>query len=133
MPKDGTRTRGAAIIIISLALARSRLSRGASSVEDTPHRFHSNNANPGFSNEAHAIWNATEVSSLLRDHSCAKLYINGHNHKGHYVDADGLHYLTLDGMLETKDTNAFGYAEVYPDRLEITGFERQESYVLKFR
>ena len=41
--------------------------------------------------------------------------------------------LTLDGMLNTKDTNAFAHAALFPDRLEITGFGRQESHSLKCR
>lgn len=88
---------------------------------------------PILPNEAHAIWNAPEVDRLLQAHPNAKLYLNGHNHAGHYINSDGFHYLTLDGMLETKDTNAFSFANVYADRLEITGFGRQESHTLKFR
>ena len=73
------------------------------------------------------------MDELLQKHACAKLYLNGHNHAGHYEDSEGLHYLTLDGMVETEKENAFGYADLYADRLEITGFGRQESHTLKFR
>jgi hypothetical protein len=88
---------------------------------------------PILPNEGHAIWNAPEVNRLLQANPVAKLYLNGHNHAGHYLDSEGLHYLTLDGMVETRDTNAFGVANLYPDRLEITGYGRQESHVLRFR
>ncbi len=83
--------------------------------------------------ESHSIWNAPKLNRLLQKHPCAKLYINGHNHAGHYMDSNGLHYLTLDGMVETKDTNAFAMADLYSDHLKITGFGRQESHLLKFR
>lgn len=83
--------------------------------------------------EAHAIWNADQMNELLQTYPCAKVYINGHNHAGHYTDVGGLHYLTLDGMLETPDTNAFSIARVFEDRLEIQGHGRQESYEFKFR
>ncbi|NNE94210.1 MAG: hypothetical protein HKN23_21385 [Verrucomicrobiales bacterium] len=83
--------------------------------------------------EGHVIWNADVVSKILQKNACAKLYMNGHNHAGHYLDSGGFHYLTLDGMLETKDQNAFAYANLFADRLELTGFGRQESHVLKFR
>ena len=73
------------------------------------------------------------MNALFQKHTCAKLYINGHNHAGHYLDSEGLHYLTLDGMVETKDTNAFAIADLYSDRLEINGFGRQGSHILKFR
>ncbi len=81
----------------------------------------------------HSVWNATELDAILQRHTCAKLYLNGHNHAGLYAESEGLHYLTLDGMVETKEENAFAYADLYADRLEITGFGRQESHVLKFR
>lgn len=81
----------------------------------------------------HSIWNAAAMNDLLQRHRCAKLYLNGHNHAGHYADSEGLHYLTLDGMVETKRENAFGFADLYADRLEITGFGRQESHTLRFR
>jgi predicted phosphodiesterase len=81
----------------------------------------------------HSIWNAGAVHALLAKYPCAKLYLNGHNHAGAYTDEQGLHYLTLDGMVETENTNAFAYADLFPDRVEITGFGRQESHSLKFR
>lgn len=82
---------------------------------------------------AHSIWNAQAMNAVLQKHPAAKIYINGHNHAGAYTDADGLHYLTLDGMLDTKDQNAYAFADLYADRLEITGFGRQENHILKFR
>ncbi|MGB0155185.1 MAG: metallophosphoesterase [Verrucomicrobiales bacterium] len=88
---------------------------------------------PVLPQESHAVWNASAVNALFQKHTCAKLYINGHNHAGHYLDSEGLHYLTLDGMVETKDTNAFAIADLYSDRLEINGFGRQGSHILKFR
>ncbi len=81
----------------------------------------------------HSIWNATALDEILQKHRAAKLYINGHNHAGGYANADGFHYLTLDGMLETKDQNAFAVVDLYSDRLELTGFGRQESQTLEFR
>ena len=88
---------------------------------------------PILPDESHAIWNASEVRRLFQENTCAKLYLNGHNHAGAYVDASGLHFLTLDGMVETENTNAFAVAHLYRDRIEIAGSGRQESYALKFR
>lgn len=88
---------------------------------------------PILPDESHAIWNSSSVDAIFQKHTCAKLYINGHNHAGYHLDSKGLHYLTLDGMVETENTNAFAVADLYSNRLEITGFGRQESHVLKFR
>lgn len=83
--------------------------------------------------EGHTIWNAPRLDTLLREYPCAKAYLNGHNHAGAYTDAGGLHYLTLDGMVETRDENAFAHAKLFSDRMELIGFGRQESYRLPFR
>jgi hypothetical protein len=87
---------------------------------------------PVIPNDGHSAWNSPALERLFRAHPCAKLYINGHDHAGGYATAKGFHYLTLDGMLNTKDENAFASADLYPDRLEVTGFGRQESYALRF-
>ncbi len=36
-------------------------------------------------------------------------------------------------VIDTKDQNAFSFVDVHPDRLQVTGFGRQESRPLKFR
>ena len=88
---------------------------------------------PILPNAAHSIWISDTVANLLEKYPAAKAYLNGHDHAGAYIAADGVHYLTLDGMVETESTNAFAYAEVYSDRLEVIGSGRQESHSLKFR
>ena len=80
-----------------------------------------------------SAWDAPTLAALLRKFPCAKAYINGHNHAGAHVVREGFHYLTLDGMVDTRDRNAFSVATLYRDRLELTGFGRQESRVLGFR
>lgn len=83
--------------------------------------------------EGHAAWNSPDLVATFRKTSVVKAYLNGHNHAGNYIDDHGIHYLTLDGMVETKDKNAFAHAALFPDRLEITGSGRQESRHLTFR
>lgn len=83
--------------------------------------------------EGHCTWNQSELHELLAQSPCCKAYLNGHNHAGSYAQVDGVHYLTLDGMLNTKDQNAYAYARLFPHHLEIKGFGRQESHELKFR
>ncbi|MEM7014609.1 MAG: metallophosphoesterase [Verrucomicrobiota bacterium] len=88
---------------------------------------------PILPNAGLSIWNAAAMNELLQKYRCVKLYLNGHDHEGHYVDSEALHYLTLDGMVETENENAFAVADLYNDRLEISGFGRQESFKLDFR
>ena len=57
-------------------------------------------------------------------------YINGHNHAGNYGEKDGIHYLTMKGMVDTLK-NSYGVVEVYEDRLALNGFGRQENREMK--
>lgn len=82
--------------------------------------------------EAHATWNHDALHQLFLKFACVKAYLNGHNHAGAHATIDGLHYLTLDGMLNT-ERNAFARAALFENRLEIVGYGRQESRTLKFR
>lgn len=78
----------------------------------------------------HNVWNDAEVVELLEKHSCVAAYINGHNHAGNYAVKNGIHYLTLKGMVDTEE-NAYCVVRVFPDRIEIRGRGRQENFDLE--
>lgn len=82
--------------------------------------------------EVHCTWNRAALHDLFKQHKCCKAYFNGHRHSGGYALKDGVHYLTLHGMLDTAQ-NAFATARLFPSRLEIRGFARQPSRTLEFR
>ena len=82
--------------------------------------------------EAHGTWNRDALHDLFRKHPCCKAYLNGHRHSGGHAVKDGVHYLTMHGMLDTAQ-NAFATARLFPSRLEIRGFGRQPSHTLEFR
>ena len=46
---------------------------------------------------------------------------------------DGVPYITLRGMVETKDTNAFATMRLFADRLEIAGHGREPNREIPFR
>jgi predicted phosphodiesterase len=79
---------------------------------------------PVYPADPHNLWNAEEVISILEEFSCVKAYINGHNHKGKYGQKDGIHYLTLKGMVETEG-NAYSIISVYQDELKVKGYGRE--------
>ena len=81
---------------------------------------------------SHAAWNAEEVVEVLEKYSCVAAYINGHNHKGAYEKRNGIHYLTLKGMVDTEET-AYSVISVFEDRLVIKGVGRQEDFELRLR
>ncbi len=75
--------------------------------------------------------NAAEVIAALDSSKCVAAYICGHAHSGNYVQAGGIHYLTVKGMVEN-DPTAFALMEILPDSLRETGFGREPSRTLKF-
>ncbi|HOW67068.1 MAG TPA: metallophosphoesterase [Candidatus Paceibacterota bacterium] len=79
--------------------------------------------------DAHVLWDQTEVLRILACHKHVAAWINGHNHQGAYARHGGIHCLTLKGMVDTAD-NAFALMKLFPDRLELEGYGRQESRIL---
>ena len=77
------------------------------------------------------LWNDLEVIQTLETHDCVAAYLCGHHHEGNYAFRNGIHYLTLPGMVETADTNAYGLLEVYPDRLQLNGYGRVPSRIMR--
>ena len=67
------------------------------------------------------------VLDLLHGQENVKAFINGHNHDGDYGIKDGVHYWTIEGMMDFKDKTAYAIVDVYPDKLETLGFGRVES------
>ncbi|XP_056153625.1 manganese-dependent ADP-ribose/CDP-alcohol diphosphatase [Lampris incognitus] len=69
-------------------------------------------------------WNYDELLAVLQSHTSVVCFMAGHDHDGGYHrDKDsGVHYLTLEGVIETPpDTNAFGTVSVYEDRMVLKG------------
>ena len=85
---------------------------------------------PVYPVNAHNVWSDTEVIRIIESYDCVVAYINGHNHQGNYGIKDGVHYLTLHGMVETESTNAYAIIEVYEDHLKVVGYGREPSRVL---
>ena len=79
---------------------------------------------PVYPTDPHNLWNAEEIISTLEEFSCVKAYINGHNHQGTYGIKNGIHYLTLKGMVETDDS-AYSIIDVHQDELKVTGYGRE--------
>ena len=80
--------------------------------------------------DVHNLWNASEVIAVLERHSSVKPYMNGHNHAGNYGLKNGIHYVTFKGMVDTKETS-YATVRVFGDRLEISGYGREENRILK--
>lgn len=88
---------------------------------------------PVYPANEHNVWNAEPVLAVLDRHPHVVAWINGHHHAGHYGERNGVHFLTLRGMVETRDTTAFATARIHADRLVLTGHGREPARELVFR
>lgn len=88
---------------------------------------------PVFPKNTNTLWNDTEVMELIETYDCVVAYLSGHYHFGNYEKKNGVHYLTLHAMVNTKDENAFAIIEVYQNRLEVIGHGREPSRTLYFQ
>ena len=78
------------------------------------------------------LWNDGDVRAVLsRFPGVAVAHVSGHDHRGYYGQEAGVHYLTLDGMVETEQTSAFALVKLCDDRIEVEGYGRQPSYTLE--
>ena len=88
---------------------------------------------PIYPDDVHNLWNAGEVVDLIEGYSCVKAFINGHNHAGNYGVKQGLHFLTLQGMVDTEETS-YAVMKVKKRRLIVKGYGReQRKKVLRIR
>ena len=78
----------------------------------------------------HNLWNHSAITELLAKYPCVAAYLNGHNHAGNYGEKNGIHYLSLKGMVDT-EKNSYSVMEVYADRLILKGFGRQKNREMK--
>lgn len=88
---------------------------------------------PVFPGNQHNVWNDSTVLGILRSNTNVVAWINGHNHAGSYGEYEGVHCLTLQGMVETTDQNAFAVAEFSEGKIKLTGYGREISREFKLR
>jgi 3',5'-cyclic AMP phosphodiesterase CpdA len=77
------------------------------------------------------LWNREDVIAVLEKHDSVVAYINGHDHAGNYGVKKGIHYLTVNGMVDTPDTTAYGVASQAGPGVDIAGTGRLKDHRLK--
>lgn len=78
---------------------------------------------------AHNLWNDYEIVDIIENSANVVAFINGHNHVGGYAFENGIHYITLYGMVETM-IGSYGILEIHKDKLVLRGYGNQESLQL---
>jgi len=82
---------------------------------------------------AHNVWNAPRLLDVVDRHRNVVAWLNGHNHAGAFGLRNGVAYITLPGMVETRDTSAFAVLDVSADRLALVGHGRAPSHEIALR
>ncbi|KAK0588172.1 hypothetical protein LWI29_035339 [Acer saccharum] len=84
---------------------------------------------PGATSKEAILWNYNEVMDVIHRYNCVKVCLAGHDHKGgHSIDTHGIHHRVFEAALECPPgTDAFGYIDVYDDRISLVGTGLMES------
>ncbi|KQV43566.1 MULTISPECIES: metallophosphoesterase [unclassified Rhizobium] len=85
---------------------------------------------PVFPPNRHNMWDSECILEALSTSESFTAYFCGHNHDGDFGLFRGRPFITLKGMVDTPDDNAFSIVSIFTDRIEITGFGREESRVI---
>ena len=75
------------------------------------------------------LWNSEEIVAIIEACPNVVAHINGHRHKGAYAINNGIHYVSIFGMVDT-ELNSYGILEIYQDSLVLKGFGNQEGMCL---
>lgn len=80
----------------------------------------------------HNLLNYKEINVIHIKYTNIVAWLNGHNHEGNYTTVNKVHYVTFQGMVETKKNNSFAIIDTYNDKISIRGYGRENSMVLTY-
>lgn len=72
------------------------------------------------------LWNSDEIVNILKESSSVVAHVNGHHHAGGYAFEEGIHYITVSGMVNT-EISSYAILDIYKDSLVINGYGNQKS------
>lgn len=81
---------------------------------------------------SHLAWNADRMIQILEEGD-VKAYINGHCHWGGYALRKGIHYVTLESIVDSDDKGSHGIMRIYNDKIVIDGKGCMTSRTLKLK
>lgn len=67
------------------------------------------------------LWNHEEIVEVLDSSRSAVAFFCGHDHVGGYAHHKGIHYVTMQGMVESPEANAYAVVTLHEDRIVIDG------------
>ena len=75
----------------------------------------------------HRMKKPQPVLKLINESGCVVAYFAGHDHAGGYAFQEGIHHITVKGMVEAPIHNAYAVIEVYPTKLKEVGYGKEPS------
>lgn len=82
-------------------------------------------------NQSENLWNADEIRKIVESGNGKIVFMTGHTHRSNYCLNNGVHYVSLRGMVET-DENSFAIAEIYDDSIMIKGYGAEKDTGIKW-
>lgn len=79
----------------------------------------------------HRMTEPKPVLELINKSGCVVGYFAGHDHAGGYILQGGIHHVTVKGMVEAPEHNAYAVIEVHSDQLKEIGFGKEPSRAMK--
>jgi manganese-dependent ADP-ribose/CDP-alcohol diphosphatase len=76
--------------------------------------------------DPHNLWNDQDIIEIIEQNPDVVAFINGHNHSGGHVFKNGIHYITLFGMVDTS-ISSYGILKFYKDSLMLRGYGNQKN------
>lgn len=77
---------------------------------------------PAFPAHKHNLLNDVELLKTIKNYSCVKAWINGHNHDGNYGMNENTHFINVKGMVDTEFDTPFSILKLTDNNIKIEGF-----------
>ena len=87
---------------------------------------------PTYPDNIHNLLNYNDVNAIIGNYHNIITWFSGHNHMGNYGNFNMTHFVTLKGMVETENSNAWSVVEVYRNKIWIKGSGRERSQILAY-
>ncbi len=79
-----------------------------------------------------SLWNSDEIVDIIESSPNVVAFITGHHHDGGYAFSNGIHYITISGMVNT-EISSFAILKIYADSLVLKGYGNQVDLAFQFR
>ncbi len=87
---------------------------------------------PIYPEDKHNLLNDKMILETITYYDCVKAWFNGHNHVGNYGIFKNIHFINVNGIVETESELAFSIVDIQENTMRIKGFGSEPDRVLSF-